>query len=83
MEQELQDQLLRVLEKSDAYQALRQVVLAWKASGMKQQAVLNVFEQVRQRVVEQEAKEDVLLDVMDCIVGYCASEARLFESTED
>lgn len=81
MEQDLQDQLLRALEQSDAYQALRQVVLVWKVSGMSQQAVLNVFEQVRQALGEQETKEDLLLDVMDCIVGFCAPSARLFEST--
>ncbi len=82
MEQDLQNQLLRALEQSDAYEALRQVVLAWKASGMSQQAVLSVFEQVRPALSEQETKEDLLLDVMDCIVGYCAPSARLFESTE-
>lgn len=83
MEQDLQNQLLSALEQGDAYEALRQVVLAWKASGMSQQAVLNVFEQVRPTLSEQETKEDLLLDVMDCIVGYCATSARLFESTED
>lgn len=82
MEQDLQNQLLRALEESEAYQALREVVLAWKASGMSQQAVLNVFETVRPRLSEQETKEDLLLDVMDCIVGYCAPSARLFESIE-
>ena len=82
MEQDLQNQLLRALERSDAYQALRQVVLAWKASGMSRQAVLNVFEQVRPTLSEQETKEEHLLDVMDCIVGYCAPSARLFEPTE-
>src|SRR5437660_127184 len=79
MEQDLQNQLLRTLERSDAYQALRQVVFAWKASGMSQQAVLNVFEQVRPTLSEQETKEELLLDVMDGIVGYCAPSARFFE----
>jgi len=46
---------------------------------MSQQAVLNVFEQVRPPLSEQETKEELLLDVMDGIVGYCAPSARFFE----
>jgi hypothetical protein len=41
--------------------------------------VLALFETARQQLREagREADEDVLMDVMDCLVGWCGPAARL------
>ncbi|QBD75270.1 hypothetical protein EPA93_04365 [Ktedonosporobacter rubrisoli] len=80
MRQERQNLLREALEGSEAETALVQIVLAWKAAGMKQQEALDEFEQYRKvlRAQAEEQKEDVLMDVMDCIIGWCPAQRRLF-----
>jgi len=80
MEQERQKQLQKALARSDAEEALAQIVLAWKASGMKQQAILDEFEEYRRvlRERDEEEKEDRLMDVMDRIAGWCSPHTQLF-----
>jgi hypothetical protein len=80
MQQELQDQLSECFQTRDAEEALRHVVLSWKASGMSQQAVLEIFEDYRNvlRLRDKEEKEDIFMSVMDAIAGWCNSQYQLF-----
>ena len=83
MEQRRQQQLFAALESSDAADALYQIALAWKAEGMSQQLMYDAFEACCKtlRSLDVEEQEDVVMDIMDRIVGWCAPQARIFGDT--
>jgi flagellin-specific chaperone FliS len=64
----------QALRSSEAVQELRKLALHLFAEGQTRQAILEVFEHTRQqlRQANREADEDAVMDVMDCLVGWCS-----------
>ncbi|MBV9865835.1 MAG: hypothetical protein JO316_10815 [Abitibacteriaceae bacterium] len=63
-----------------APEQLRALALELAAQGHTQQQVYDVFEQFRAylRETARETDEDMIMDVMDCISGWCPPQAKLF-----
>ena len=61
---------------------LRQVALDLAAEGYSPPAVLDLFEAFRAvlQSSHREAEENLLLETMDAIVGWCSESAKLFPS---
>ncbi len=69
------------LRHEEPYNQLRQLALHFAAQGQTQQQVYETFEQFRAHLREanREQDEDLIMDVMDCICGYCSPQNRLFD----
>jgi hypothetical protein len=70
------------LQSETPFERLWHLARILAAEGHAPPAVLELFEQARTRLQAQqrEQDEDVLLDVMDCIVGWCGEHMALFPS---
>jgi hypothetical protein len=70
------------LTTSEPAIALGDLATALKAEGMSQREMYRLFDHYRARHQDagEEAKCDAIMDVMDCIVGYCSPSARLFDT---
>lgn len=79
----VQDKFEEALCHPKASEQLRALALELAAQGQTQQQVYDVFEQFRAylRETEREADEDMIMDVMDCISGWCSPHARLFNES--
>ena len=73
----------RALSEADSQTALLDVARAWKDQGFSQPQIYAVFEQAaaQHAADSDEQKYDMLLDVMDRIVGYGPAHHHLFGST--
>ena len=67
------------LKSSQAYDELRAIAVALFAEGNTEQAVYELFEAVRAdlRLAGREVDEEVVMDVMDCLVGWCSPHQEL------
>jgi hypothetical protein len=67
------------LKSAEPGRALRSLVLALSAEGVRKEVIYELCEQLllRLRAASREAEEESLLDVMDALTGWCHSEARL------
>lgn len=57
------------LEKQNKFSALRQTVIDLRLQGIDKDILLSALEEFRQHTTSE--KEDIVLEVMDCLVGYC------------
>lgn len=73
--------LTDALRSSSPFQEARLLAQRYLHEGESKQAVLDRFAQARKRLREQgsETDEDIVCDVMDCLVGWCGSHMRLDE----
>jgi predicted NAD/FAD-binding protein len=62
------------------FDALRMLAEALKAEGMTQQEMYGAFDKYRERHADDQDETclNVILDVMDCIGGWCAPADRIF-----
>lgn len=78
----LHEEFEKVLRRSEPHEQLRRLVLVLASRGQSQQQVFEKFEQFRAhlRKAGRERDEDLVLDTMDCICGWCSPRAKLFDS---
>lgn len=69
------------LQYADSYEQLKKLALEFAAEGKTPDGVLEIFESFRAqlRIADREREEDVIVDVMDCIVGWCSPNEKLFK----
>ena len=75
----LDSRMQDALSSPDPFNQLRSLVQRLEAQGHDQPAILNLFEQTRQhlRQAGQDKEEDVVMEVMDCLVGWCSPHMKL------
>lgn len=68
------------LQSSKPFEALRRLALALAAEGNQPEMVLARFDEFRAmlRLSDRVKDEDVVMNVMDCIVGQCSESMNLF-----
>jgi hypothetical protein len=68
------------LHSGAPFDDLRQLALTLVNEGHTPPSVLQLFEQARTllQAQQREQDEDVVLEVMDCIVGWCSAHMALF-----
>jgi hypothetical protein len=68
------DVIERALHSPEPFEQLRATAAAWFAEGRTEKAVYDLFDDARTqlRVAGREADEDVVMEVMDCLVGWCS-----------
>jgi hypothetical protein len=68
------------LQSEAPFEDLRQLALMLASEGHTPPSVLQQLEQARTllHVQQREQDEDVVLNVMDCIVGWCSTHMALF-----
>src|SRR5437870_1813086 len=69
----IDDAIEQALRSGDPQQQLRSLAQGLFGQGQSSASVLALFESARQQLRDsgREADEDVLMDVMDCLVGWC------------
>jgi hypothetical protein len=67
------------LRSPDPFQDLRLLVQSMQAQRLDQATILHWFEQTRQQLRRdgRDKEEDVLMEVMDCLVGWCSPHMNL------
>ena len=78
--QRLYEQLDGALRSADPFGQLRELLRGLLAAGHDREALYAEMQRYvvdELRVVGRDEDEDVVLDVMDCLVGWCASHMRL------
>lgn len=75
MNQHRRDRIIAAAESGDGFTNLREVVQTMLDDGVHADTLLDDLGQVRGLVTE--AQEEIVLDVMDLVVGWCAPSARL------
>jgi hypothetical protein len=67
------------LHSSNPFEQLRLLVVSLQGEGFDRGAILHFFEEARQnlRNAGREADEDIVMDVMDCLVGWCSPKMSL------
>lgn len=75
----LDNRFEKALGSSNSVKALRSLVLELSMAGFDKTAILEIFEQQRQRLrtANRESAEDAVMDVMDFLVGWCSSHMKL------
>jgi hypothetical protein len=77
----LKDQLYLALQSPDAAQALRETVQAQAAGGRSRDQLVDGLNQflleVRSSKAFPESTEDIILDLLDSLTGWCHPNARL------
>jgi hypothetical protein len=76
---QLDGQLEAALKSSDPLARLRSLVQHFQDQGQDPQTILLFFEQARQslRVAGRQREEDIVLEVMDFLVGWCSPHMSL------
>ena len=73
------DEIVRILNRSNGHDEARQAVSAFvrelRKEGQTKEAILARMEALRRSVSDEQ--EDVLLEVMDFLVGWCSPHARI------
>jgi hypothetical protein len=69
----------RALRSPDPVIQLRSLALHLSAQGQDRETIIERFEETRQqlRQADRETDEDVLMDVLDCLMGWCSPEMKL------
>jgi hypothetical protein len=67
------------LQSPNPYTELRFLVKNLFLQGQSRESVLALFEETRRqmRIIGREADEDIVMDIMDCLTGWCSSHAKL------
>jgi hypothetical protein len=75
----IENSIDEALRSDNPSQQLRSLVQRLFAQGQGTDSVLALFETARQQLREdgRKADEDALMDLMDCLVGWCGPGARL------
>jgi hypothetical protein len=75
----MDERLEAALRGPNALQQLRGIVQEMLDQGQDRASVLALFEQTRQRLQDEgrEAEEDIVLEAMDLLVGWCSPHMRL------
>ena len=78
----LPDLLENALRSPEPYENLRTAAATYFAEGRTETAVYSLFEAARAqlRLEGREAEEDVVMEVMDCLVGWCSPHQELTPS---
>jgi hypothetical protein len=73
------ESLEQALRSSEPVSALRALALQLLSGGQRKEAVLALFESARQQLREanRAADEDAVMDVMDCLAGWCSPHMKL------
>jgi hypothetical protein len=76
---QLNESIEQALRSREPFHGLRSFVLDLFSQGKDKAAVLAMFESVRQELREagREADKDAVMDVMDCLVGWCSPQMKL------
>jgi hypothetical protein len=72
---ERRDDMLSAVESPEGFGALRELVKRLLADGLSAETILEDLSQIRALVPEE--VEDLILDVMDQLVGWCPPQLRL------
>ena len=83
MKSQVSREIQDILRDCDsAYDGLMSLVLRLKGVGYNQKEIFRLFENSRLqlRSADRETDEDILMEVMDVIVGYCNPSNRIFET---
>lgn len=72
---ELGDTLRSALVDPDPQEALRRVVIHLRTIGIEKAQILEELETLRS--AENRHNEDIILDVMDFLTGFCSSHMRI------
>jgi len=80
----LENRFDNALNSSNALAALRSLVGELSTGGSNKATILKIFEQQRQRlrVANRESDEDIVMEVMDALAGWCHPGARLLPDEE-
>jgi hypothetical protein len=75
----LDERIEQAFQSSEPFQQLRSLVLKLLDEGHDRSSVVERFEEARQhfRKADRESEEDVVMDVLDCLVGWCSPQMRL------
>ena len=75
----MQDSVEQALAAESPRQALRELMVARVAQGESREALLAGLESdcLELRAQEREADEEALMDVMDCLAGFCSPQMRI------
>jgi hypothetical protein len=67
------------IHKNDPVLSLRQSVFALFSDGVSKETVLASFEMFRRELQDRgdDVLEDLVLDVMDCVAGWCSPDMKL------
>jgi hypothetical protein len=67
------------LRSPDPLERLRSLALRLSSQGQDQAEIIAKFEEARRQLREssRESDEDVVMDVMDCLVGWCSPHMRV------
>ena len=74
--------LLAALDARAGLLALRTILLRYKASGVTAAQVAGLLQELRpsaQDGAQDEAREDVILDALDLVTGWCAPQLRVWD----
>ncbi|AQR70177.1 hypothetical protein BZG29_19005 [Janthinobacterium sp. LM6] len=74
--------LLAALDARVGLLTLRAILLRYKASDVTAQQVAGLLQELRasaQDGVQDEAREDVILDALDMVTGWCAPQLRVWD----
>lgn len=71
-----QQLFLEALKNEEPFQTLSETVKRLRVQGIEKSTLLEQLESLRS-VVDTEENEDIVLDVMDYLVGYCAPHIRI------
>jgi hypothetical protein len=68
------------LQSSEPHKTLTEFVTELASSGHTQEEVYQIFDSFRSqlRLAARESDEDIVMDVMDYICGWCSPHSRLF-----
>jgi hypothetical protein len=76
---EIDPRILEALKCLDPVNELRSLVRSLQAQGKDQRAILELFERARQQLREsgREKEEDVVMEIMDFLIGWCSPHVSL------
>ena len=75
-------ELLAALDARAGLLTLRAILLRYKASGATAEQVAALLQELRasaQDGAQDEAREDVILDALDMVTGWCAPQLRVWD----
>ncbi|PHV36143.1 hypothetical protein [Janthinobacterium sp. BJB304] len=79
---EIDRDLLAALDARAGLLMLRAILLRYKASGVTAAQVAGLLQELRasaQDGVQDEAREDVILDALDLVTGWCTPQLRVWD----
>lgn len=81
-DQTVKERMEIALRESSPSSALAILARTFKAEGMSQSEIYQLFDEYRARIAKDanEIKYDAILDTMDIICGHCNPAARLFDT---